>query len=325
MLESHVAHGIGPVATVLVNRGVLKVGDKVVASGEFGRVRALTDDIGTKVKSASPAVPVLLQGLGGVVEPGTAVFAVASDKKARRFAEDYRDEADTASVETHSQLNVDEMLQELLREQKHGKRISFPLIVRTDVAGTCEAIREALTSMTTDEIEIQVIRSSTGEISEMDIEHAAVSGALVIGFNVRATPAAIKKAEAESVDVRYFSIIYELLDDVRALASGQLGVEQREEYIGYADVLQVFGDAKSGLAAGCLVAEGRVSRSNPIRVLRDNVVIFTGELTSLRRFKDEVDEVRSGTECGIKIKSYADVKVGDRIEVFERVEIQRHI
>ncbi|MFO7808211.1 translation initiation factor IF-2 [Guyparkeria sp.] len=319
VVESSLEKGRGPVATILVQSGTLKKGDTVVVGKEYGRVRALLDENGKQVKSAGPSIPVVVLGLSGTPEAGDELVVLDDEKKAREIAE-FRE-----AKQRDSRLAAQQAakLENLFDQMKEGEVESLNVLVKADVQGSAEAIRDSLQKLSTDDVKVNVLMSGVGGINESDINLAATSSAIVIGFNVRADAAARKTAGEQDVEIRYYSVIYEMLDDVKAAMTGLLGTETQEKFVGLAEVRDVFRSPKLGAIAGCMVTEGVVKRNNPIRVLRDNVVIYEGELESLRRFKDDAQEVRSGMECGIGVKNYNDVKVGDQIEVFERFEVQR--
>ncbi len=320
VLESSIEKGRGPVATVLVKRGTLRAGDPVIAGQEFGRVRALFDATGKQVQSAGPAMPVAVLGLSDAPNAGDDLLVVDSERKAREVAlyrqgkyRDVRLAGATKKVEdVFSQMG----------EESGGV---VPVIVKADVQGSAEALRDALGKLSTDEVSVKVIASGVGGITESDVTLATASKARIIGFNVRADGAARSAMKDGGVDVRYYSVIYEAIDDVKLAMTGLLKPEIKEQIVGLAAVREVFRSSKFGTVAGCLVSEGFIKRGNPVRVLRDNVVIHQGELDSLRRFKDEAGEVRAGTECGIGVRNYNDIRVGDQIECYSRVEIARSI
>ncbi|MFI9651177.1 translation initiation factor IF-2 [Guyparkeria halopsychrophila] len=319
VVESSLEKGRGPVATILVQSGTLKKGDTVVVGKEYGRVRALLDETGQQVKSAGPSIPVVVLGLSGTPEAGDELVVIEDEKKAREIAE-FREARQRDSRLAAQQAAK---LENLFDQMKEGEVESLNVLVKADVQGSAEAIRDSLQKLSTDDVKVNVLMSGVGGINESDVNLAATSSAIVIGFNVRADAAARKTAGEQDVEIRYYSVIYEMLDDVRAAMTGLLGTETQEKFVGLAEVRDVFRSPKLGAIAGCMVTEGLVKRNNPIRVLRDNVVIYEGELESLRRFKDDAQEVRAGMECGIGVKNYNDVKVGDQIEVFERFEVQR--
>ncbi len=319
IVESSLDKGRGPVATVLVRSGTLKRGDVIVSGKEFGRVRAMFDESGKQVKIAGPSIPVVVLGLSGVPEAGDDMMAVSDEKQAREVA--------TLRVDRHRDSRFAEQkatkLDEFFSNMTVGDVQTLNIIIKADVQGSVEALCESLLKNSTDEIKVRIVASGVGGITESDAHLAVTSEAIVIGFNVRADSGARRILEEKGIDLRYYSIIYEVIDDVRSAMSGMLSPEIREEIIGLAEVRDVFRSSKLGAVAGCMVLEGSVKRNNPIRVLRDNVVVFEGALESLRRHRDDVAEVKVGTECGIAVKSYNDVKPGDQIEVFERTEVAR--
>ncbi|MEL1264106.1 translation initiation factor IF-2 [Pseudoxanthomonas putridarboris] len=320
VIESSLDKGRGPVATVLVQQGTLKKGDYLVCGVQYGRVRALFDETGNQPPSAGPSIPVQVLGLSGVPEAGDD-FVVVEDE---RLAKDVAQQRDAKRRESRLVQSAGSRMEDIMAQLGKGEgQLSLNLIVKADVQGSVEALRHSLTALSNDAIRINIINSGVGGITESDANSAVTSKATVIGFNVRADASARRIIEANGVDLRYFSIIYDVIDQVKQVASGLLGVEIREEIIGIAEVRDVFRSSKFGAVAGCMVVEGVVKRNKPIRVLRDSTVVFEGELESLRRFKENVDEVRNGTECGIGVKAYNDVKPGDQIECFERIEVQR--
>jgi translation initiation factor IF-2 len=319
VIESSLEKGRGAVATLMVQAGTLNQGDMIIAGEEYGRIRNMFDENGISLKSAGPSRPAVVLGLSKTPNAGDDFLVVKNDRKAREVAE-FR-QAKTRDAKLAQQQAA--KLEDVFSQMKDGEAESVSLIIKSDVHGSAEALRDALTKLSTDEVKVKVLSSGVGGITETDATLAAASHAVIIGFNVRADAAARAAIKESGVDVRYYSIIYEAIDDVKSALSGLLAPEIREQIVGLAEVKEVFKSPKFGEIAGCIVTEGYVKRSNPIRVLRDNVVIFEGELESLRRFKDDVNEVRSGTECGIGVKNYNDVKVGDQIECFERVEIAR--
>ncbi|HEX9811917.1 MAG TPA: translation initiation factor IF-2 [Burkholderiales bacterium] len=321
VVEARLDKGRGPVATILVQRGTLHKGDILLAGREYGRVRAMLDEKGRPVREAGPSIPVEIQGLSGVPAAGDEVVVVESERKAREIAlyrqgkfKDIQLAARSAKL-----TNVFEHLQ----ESTEAKTLN--LIIKADVQGSIEALISALERLSTDEVKVKVVHGMVGGISESDVNLATASSAIIIGFNVRADATARRLIETHGVDVHYYNVIYDAVNDVKAAISGLLTPEVKEQFLGLAEVRQVFRAPKIGVVAGCVVSEGAVRRNRPIRVLRDNVVIFEGELESLRRFKDDVSEVKAGTECGIAVKNYNDVQVGDQIEVFEKVEVARTV
>jgi translation initiation factor IF-2 len=318
VLESSIEKGRGPVATVLVKRGTLRTGDPIIAGQEFGRVRALFDAQGKQVQDAGPSVPVQVLGLSNAPNAGDDMLVVESERKAREVALYRQGKFRDVRLAGAAKKTEDVFAQ---MGEAAGQVVN--LIVKADVQGSAEALRDALSKVGTDEVAVKVIASGVGGITESDVSLAAASRARVIGFNVRADGAARTAMKDSGVEVNYYSIIYEALDDVRSLVSGMLKPEIKEQIVGLAEVREVFRSSKFGTVAGCLVVEGVIKRGNPVRVLRDNVVIHQGELDSLRRFKDDVGEVRAGTECGIGVRNYNDIRAGDQIECFARVEVAR--
>ncbi|MBU3070572.1 translation initiation factor IF-2 [Aestuariicella sp. G3-2] len=320
VIESRMDKGRGVVATVLVQAGELKKGDIILAGQSYGRVRAMTNELGKQIAEAGPSTPVEILGLDAAPDAGDEFVVAPNERKAREVAEHRADRARQQRQERQQAAKLENMFANMgANEQK-----ILPIVLKTDVRGSLEAIQSALMDIGNEEVQVNVIVSGVGGITENDVNLALSSGAIVIGFNVRADGSARKLAEAESVEIRYYSIIYQLLDEVKDALAGMLDPERVEEIVGIADVREVFRSPKFGQVAGCMVVEGTVYRSKPIRVLRDNVVIYEGELESLRRFKDDVNEVRNGVECGIGVKDY-DVKVGDQIEVFDVKEVAREL
>ena len=321
VIEARLDKGRGPVASVLVQAGVLKKGDIILAGQEFGRVRGLYDQTGQEVQQVGPSIPVEVLGLSGTPNAGDEAMVVPDERKAREIAQ-YRQVKDREMRLARQQAaNLDNIFDQMTE----GKVDVLNIVIKADVQGSVEALRDTLIDLSMDEVKVNVVTAATGGISETDVNLAIASKAIVIGFNVRADAAARRIIENEGVDLHYFSVIYEVIDTVKQAIRGMLSPEVREEIIGIAEVRDVFRSKKLGAIAGCIVSEGFVRRSSPIRVLRDSVVIYEGELESLRRFKDDVSEVKSGTECGIGVKNYDDVKVGDQIEVFERTLVERTI
>ena len=319
VVEASLEKGRGTVATILVQSGTLKTGDAIIAGEEYGRVRSMHDEHHKTLKQAGPSTPVVVLGLSGAPAAGDDVAIVDDDKRAREVAEFRKSRSRDVKLAQQQAAK----LEDVFSQMSAGETASVQLLIKADVHGSAEALSEAMTKMSSDEVKVQVIASGVGGITETDINLAAASSAIIIGFNVRADAAAREAIKESGVDVRYYSIIYEAIDDVKGAVSGLLAPEIREQIVGLAEVRDVFRSPKLGNVAGCMVVDGYVRRSNPIRVLRENVVIYEGELESLRRFKDDVNEVRAGTECGIGVKNYNDVKVGDQIECYERVEVAR--
>ncbi|MCT8342480.1 MULTISPECIES: translation initiation factor IF-2 [Photorhabdus] len=321
VIESFLDKGRGPVATVLVQEGTLNKGDIVLCGFEYGRVRAMRDELGREVFSAGPSIPVEILGLSNVPAAGDEATVVRDEKKAREVAL-YR-QGKFREVKLARQQKS--KLENMFANMEEGEVSELNIVLKSDVQGSCEAIREALEQLSTDEVKVKIIGSGVGGITETDATLAAASNAIILGFNVRADASARRVVENESLDLRYYSVIYSLIDEVKQAMSGMLAPEYKQQIIGLAEVRDVFKSPKFGAIAGCMVTEGTIKRNNPIRVLRDNVVIYEGELESLRRFKDDVNEVRNGMECGIGVKNYNDVRVGDMIEVFEVIEVKRSI
>ncbi|RLV58676.1 translation initiation factor IF-2 [Parashewanella curva] len=319
VIESKLDKGRGPVATVLVQEGTLKQGDIVLCGLEYGKIRAMKDENGKAITEAGPSIPVEILGLSGVPQAGDEATVVKDERKAREVAL-YR-QGKFRDVKLARQQKA--KLENMFANMAEGEVSELNIILKADVQGSLEAIADSLTKLSTDEVKVNIIGRGVGALTETDATLAAASNAIMVGFNVRADAQARKTIEAESVDLRYYSVIYNLIDEVKAAMSGMLAPEFKQEIIGLAEVRDVFKSPKLGAIAGCMVTEGIVKRSAPIRVLRENVVIYEGELESLRRFKDDVQEVRNGMECGIGVKNYNDVKVGDQIEVFETVEVKR--
>jgi translation initiation factor IF-2 len=291
----------------------------IIAGEEYGRIRNMFDETQSSIKTAGPSSPAVVLGLSKTPSAGDDFLVVKNERKAREAAEFRQAKTRDAKLA----LQQASKLEDMFSQMKDDAVSSISVIIKSDVHGSAEALRDALTKLSNEEVKVKVLSAGVGGITETDATLAAASNAVIIGFNVRADAAARTAIKESGVDVRYYSIIYEAIDDVKAALTGMLSPEIREQIVGLAEVKDVFSSPKFGDIAGCIVTEGYVKRSNPIRVLRENVVIYEGELESLRRFKDDVNEVRSGTECGIGVKNYADVKVGDQIECFERVEVAR--
>jgi translation initiation factor IF-2 len=320
VVEARLDKGRGAVATVLVQRGILNKGDVILVGREYGRVRAMNDEFGHPIKEAGPSIPVEVQGLSGVPSAGDEVQVVESERKAREIALYRQGKFKDVQLAARAATKLSNVF-ETLGDGPEAKTLN--LIIKADVQGSAEALSTSLEKLSTDEVKVRVVHSMVGGITESDANLAVASRAVIIGFNVRADAAARKLIETNGVDVHYYSVIYDAVDEVRAAMTGMLSPQFKEQMVGLAVVRDVFRSPKMGAVAGCLVSEGVVRRNRPIRVLRDNVVIYEGELESLRRFKDDVNEVKAGTECGIAVKNYDDVKVGDQIEVYEKVEVAR--
>ncbi len=323
VVESSLEKGRGPVATVLVQSGTLKKGDVILAGRHFGRVRAMFDEMGKPAQEATPSIPVEVLGLSGTPEAGEELYVLDDERKAREIAETREDQSREKKLAQQQAARLEEMFSRMGEEGVEHKDLN--LLIKADVQGSVEALADALAKIPGEEVRVRIVASGVGGISESDIELALASQAIVIGFNVRADSVARRTIAETGVDVRYYSVIYDILNEIRDAVSGLLGTETREKIVGLAEVKDVFRSSSLGNIAGCLVVDGYVGRELPIRVLRDNVVIYEGELESLRRHKDDVKRVEAGTECGIGVKDYNDVKVGDQIEVYERVEVQRSV
>ena len=319
VVEATLDKGRGPVATVLVQSGMLQQGQLLLAGTQFGRVRAMYDESSNSIKSAGPSMPAVVLGLSGVPNAGDEVFVVENERKAKEFAETREGRIRENKLSEQQKAK----LQGMFDAMAEGEVAEINILIKADVQGSSEAIRESLEKLSTDEVRAKLVSTGVGGINESDINLAAASDAIVIGFNVRADAAAKRVAGDYGVEIRYYSVIYDIIDDIKAVMSGMLSPDQQEKIIGLAEVKDVFRSPKFGDVAGSIVVEGVVRKGQPIRVLRDNVVIYEGELESLRRFKDAVEEVRMGTECGIAVKNYNDVRPGDQIEVFERIEVAR--
>ncbi len=319
VIESRLDKGRGPVATVLVQEGTLRQGDIVLCGFEYGRVRAMRDELGRDVKEAGPSIPVEILGLSGVPAAGDEATVVRDEKKAREVALYRQGKFRDVKLARQQKAKLENMFSSL----GEGEVSELNVVLKADVQGSTEAICDSLLKLSTDEVKVKIIGSGVGGITETDASLAAASNAIILGFNVRADASARRVIDSESIDLRYYSVIYDLIDEVKQAMSGMLAPEFKQQIIGLAEVRDVFKSPKFGAVAGCMVTEGTVKRNSPIRVLRDNVVIYEGELESLRRFKDDVAEVKNGYECGIAVKNYNDVRTGDQIEVYEIVEIQR--
>ena len=321
VVESRLDRGRGPVATVLVQNGLLKVGDAILAGEQVGKVRALVDESGNHVEQAGPSIPVEILGLSGTPDAGDELLVLESERKAREVAEFRAERTRDAEHKRQQAQKLDQMFANM----EAGEVSNLNIVLKTDVRGTLEALSNALQKLATDEVRVNLIAQGVGGITESDATLASSAGAIILGFNVRADAGARQVIERDGIELRYYSVIYDIVDDVKAAMSGLLAPELREEIVGVAEVRDVFNSPKFGQIAGCMVVEGIVYRNKKIRVLRDNVVIYEGELESLRRFKDDVNEVRNGTECGVGVKNYTDVKSGDKIEVFDVREVARKI
>ena len=319
IVEAKLDKGRGPVATVLVEKGTIRVGDIVVAGGEWGRVRALVNDQGKTVQSAGPSEPVEVLGLQGTPEAGDELVVVESDARAREIA-DFRTRK---RREARTGISGRATMEDLLKDRQVGEKKILPVVIKADVQGSVEAIAQALKGLATDEVGVQVLQSGVGGVTESDVILAHASGAVIIAFNVRAHAEGRERAKRDGVDIRYYSIIYNIIDDVKAAMGGLLSPVIKENFLGNATILQVFNITKFGKVAGCRVVEGLVRRGARVRLIRDKVVIHEGKLSTLKRFKDEVREVQQGYECGMAFENYQDIREGDTIECFDIEEVAR--
>jgi len=321
VVESRLDKGRGPVATLLVKSGCLNKGDIVLAGQEFGRVRAMLDENGKSISSAGPSIPVEIIGLSGTPSAGDEAIVVADEKKARELALFRQGKFRDVKLAKQQAAKLDN----LFGKMEEGEISTVNIVLKADVRGSLEALTDALVDLSTSEVRVAIVGSGVGGINESDVHLAMASSAIMIGFNVRADAVARRLIQEEGIDLHYYSVIYDVIDEIKSAMSGMLSPEFQEQIVGLAEVRDVFRSPKLGAIAGCMVTEGTVKRNNPIRVLRDNVVIYEGELESLRRYKDDVAEVKNNTECGIGVKNYNDVKPGDQIEVYERVQVERII
>ncbi|MGQ9725377.1 MAG: translation initiation factor IF-2, partial [Tepidimonas sp.] len=321
VIEARLDKGRGPVATALVQSGTLRVGDVVLAGQTYGRVRAMMDEAGRPVKEAGPSIPVEIQGLAEVPLAGDDFMVMADERRAREIATYRAGKYRSTKLAKQQAAKLENMFAEMAA----GEVKTLPIIIKADVQGSQEALSAALLKLSTDEVRVQLVYAGVGGISESDVNLAIASKALIIGFNTRADANARKVAESSGVEIRYYNIIYDAVDELKAAMSGMLAPDKREEVIGMAEIRNVFVASKIGTVAGCMVTQGYVTRSAHFRLLRDNVVIYTGELESLKRFKDDVREVKEGFECGIKLKNYNDIQVGDQLEFFEIKEVARSL
>jgi len=321
IVESRIDKSRGVIATALVQQGNLCKGDFMLAGETVGKIRAMTNEAKQSISEAGPSIPLEILGLDDAPNAGDEFFVVSDERKAKEIAEVRHDRAKAERNIRQQAIKLENMFSDVLENAAHNLRV----VVKTDVRGSLEALTGALNDFATDEVAVDIVASGIGGITESDINLAITTGAIVLGFNVRMSTGARSLSEKEKVEVRYYSVIYNLLDEVKQALSGMLSPESRETIVGVAEVRDIFKSPKYGLIAGCMVLEGTVHRSKPIRVLRDNVVIFQGELESLRRFKDDAHEVRNGMECGIGVRDYNDVRVGDSIEVYDITKVQRSL
>ena len=321
VIESRLDKGRGPVATILVQRGTLHRGDIILAGFQYGRVRALVSDAGLAIESAGPSMPVEILGLSAIPQAGDEAIVVQDEKRAREVALFRQGKFRDVKLARRQKTSLEGIFENMADNQAKVLNI----VLKADMQGSVEAIADALVKLSNEEVKVAVIASGVGGITESDVHLALASNGLLIGFNVRADSGAKRLAEVESISLHYFSVIYDIVDLVKGALGGMLAPQFKEEILGIAEVRDVFRSPKIGAIAGCMVTEGVIKRNNPIRVLRSNTVIYEGTLESLRRFKDDVSEVRQGFECGIGVKNYNDVKEGDLIEVFETIELKRDL
>jgi len=319
VIEARLDKGRGPVATVLVQSGTLKAGDVVLAGQTYGRVRAMLDENGNPIKTAGPSIPVEIQGLTEVPQAGDDFMVMADERRAREIATYRAGKFRNTKLAKQQAAKLENMFTDI----SAGEVKMVPVIIKADVQGSQEALAQSLLKLSTDEIKVQIVYAAVGGVSESDVNLAIASKAIILGFNVRADAGARKLAEGNAVDIRYYQIIYDAVDELKAAMSGMLAPEKHEEIIGMAEIRTVFVASKIGTVAGCMVTSGMVNRSSHFRLLRQNVVIYTGELDSLKRMKDDVRDVKEGFECGIKLKNYNDIQEGDQLEFFEIKEVAR--
>ena len=321
VIEARLDKGRGPVATLLVQSGTLKRGDVVLTGAVYGRVRAMFDETGRSVQSAGPSIPVEVQGLSDVPQAGSEMAVIADERKAREIALFRQGKFRDVKLAKQQAAKLENMFEQM----GEGEKKTLSIVLKADVQGSQEALAHALTRLSTDEVKVNVVHAGVGGITESDVNLAMASRAVIIGFNTRADATARKLIESAGVEVRYYNIIYEAVEEIKAALSGMLAPEKKEQIIGLVDVRQVFRISKVGTVAGCYVLEGVIKRNAQVRVLRDNVVIHTGEIDSLKRFKDDVREVKAGFECGMSLKNYNDLKEGDQLEAFEVLEVARSL
>jgi len=319
VIEAKLDKGRGPVATILVQSGTLKRGDVVLAGSSYGRVRAMLDENGKSISEAGPSIPVEIQGLTEVPAAGEEVMVMTDERKAREIGLFRQGKFRDVKLAKQQAAKLENMFEQMAE----GEVKSLAMIIKTDVQGSQEALVHSMQKLSTNEVRVQVVHAAVGGITESDVNLAVASKAVIIGFNTRADASARKLAEANGIDIRYYNIIYDAVDDVKAAMSGMLAPEKREQALGLVEIRQVFTVSKVGSIAGCYVLEGQVKRGASVRLLRDNVIIWTGELDSLKRFKDDVKEVKAGFECGLSLKNFNDIKEGDQLEVFEVTEVAR--
>ena len=321
VIEAKVERGRGPVATVLIQRGTLRVGDIFVAGSEWGRVRALVNDRGETVEEAGPSLPVEVWGLNGMPLAGDDLIVVDSDGQAREVADFRSQRKRELEIAASSRGTLEQMFSRI----REGGTKELPIVIKSDVHGSLEAISTSLEKLGTEEVKVEILHSGVGGINESDVTLARATGAAIIGFNVRANPQARELSKRDSVDIHYYSIIYNVVDDIKATLSGMLAPSRRERFLGYAEIREIFNITKVGKVAGCMITEGVVRRGATVRLLRDDVVIHDGALKTLRRFKEEVKEVKEGYECGVAFENYGDIQIGDRVECYEIEEVAREL
>ncbi len=319
VIEARLDKGRGPVSTILIQSGTLKRGDMLLAGSAYGRVRAMLDEAGRDIKQAGPSIPVEILGLADVPNSGDEVIVLNDERKAREIALFRQGKFRDVKLAKQQAAKLENMFEQMAE----GEVKSLPLVIKSDVQGSYEALATSLQKLSTDEVKVNIIHTGVGAITESDVNLCVASKAVLIGFNVRADAGARKLIESAGVDVRYYNIIYEAVDEVKAALGGMLSPEKKESAIGLVEIREVFRISKVGSVAGCYVLDGIIKRNSKIRLLRDDVVIFTGELDSLKRFKDDVKEVKANFECGLSLKNYNDIQVGDTLEVFEVVEVAR--
>jgi translation initiation factor IF-2 len=319
VIEGRIDKGRGPVSTILIQSGTLKRGDMLLAGSAFGRVRAMLDEAGNEIKEAGPSIPVEILGLSDVPSAGDEVIVLNDERKAREIALFRQGKFRDVKLARQQAAKLENMFEQM----GEGEVKTLALIIKSDVQGSYEALSTSLQKLSTDEVKVNILHTGVGAISESDVNLAAASKAVLIGFNVRADTGARKLIDSSGVDVRYYNIIYEAVDEVKAALGGMLAPEQREMAIGLVEIREVYRISKVGAVAGCYVQDGVVRRGSKVRLLRDNVVVYTGELDSLKRFKDDVKEVKANFECGLSLKNFNDIEVGDVLEVFEVVEVAR--
>jgi translation initiation factor IF-2 len=319
VIEAKLDKGRGPVATIMVQSGTLKRGDIILAGSSYGRVRAMLDENGKPINEAGPSIPVEIQGLTEVPAAGEEAMVLTDERKAREIALFRQGKYRDVKLAKQQAAKLENMFEQMVE----GEVKNLALIIKADVQGSQEALVASLQKLSTAEVRVQVVHAAVGGISESDVNLALASKAVIIGFNVRADASARKLAETSGIDIRYYNIIYDVIDEIKAAMGGMLTPEKRELALGLVEIRQVFHVSKVGAIAGCYVLDGMVKRGSHVRLLRDNVVIWTGELDSLKRFKDDVKEVKSGFECGLSLKNFNDIKEGDQLEVFEVQEVAR--